>query len=498
MSKNYFLGIDEGTTGVTALLFDTAFQPVARGYCKTKQFYPKPSWMEHDPDNIFEAVKTATRAAMAEADAAPADILAIGIDHEGESVALWDKETGKPVYPAIVWQDRRTAARAEELNDTHGDLFREKTALTPDSYFSATKIEWILQNVPECAALQTDGQLVAGNMDAYILYRMTGGRAHKTDASTASRTMLFDIETGTWNAALCDIFGIDPAILPEVGDSARHFGTADPDAFLGITAPITALLNDQQAALLGQGCITPGTLKTTYGTGCFMLMNTGEVPVRSENGVLTTVAWQLNGRRTYALDGGIYVAGAATQWLRDGLGIISSAKESAPLALSIPDNGGVYFVPAFSGLAAPHWDPYAAGMLIGVTGGTTRAHIVRATEEAIAYQVADLVSAMEKDADMPITRMRCDGGAVHDRFLMQFQADMLQIPLEIPTCAEATALGSAFLAAVGAGYAKFEDAADLFTAKSSYTPAMDGNTRTELLADWHRAVERAKGWRRPE
>lgn len=493
MSK-YFLAIDQGTTGATAILFDRSFAPAARGYCEIKQFYPKAGWVEHDPTDIYHAVCTAVTEAMAIADAAPADILAIGIDHEGESVALWDTETGKPVYPAIIWQDKRTAARAEALNIQYGDLFREKTALTPDAYFSATKFEWILKNVPECEALHRQDRLRAGNMDAWLLYTITGGKAHKTDASTASRTMLYNIEAGDWDRELCAILDIDPKILPEIGDSARMLGISEPSAFLGIRAPITALLNDQQAALLGQGCIEKGMLKTTYGTGCFMLMNTGETPVRSKNGLITTVAWQFNGKRTYALDGGVYIAGAATQWLRDGLGIISSAKESAPMALSLPDNGGVYFVPAFSGLAAPHWDPYATGTIIGITGGTTRAHIVRATEEAIAYQVADLANAMEKDAQVPLTLLRCDGGAVQDRFLMQFQADILNLPLELPSCTEATALGTAFAAAMGAGYAKLEDARHLFSPKTRYMPEMSATKRQELLCGWHRALERAKGW----
>lgn len=495
MSK-YFLGIDQGTTGVTALLFDKSFSPVGRGYCEIAQYYPQSGWVEHDPENLWSAVKSATDSAMKEAGAVPEDILAIGIDHEGESVLLWDRETGVPVYPAIVWQDKRTAERAAELDATFGDLFRERTALTPDSYFSATKIEWILQNVPECRTLLSQKRLIAGNMDAWFLYKMTGGKAHKTDASTASRTMLYHIENGTWDKKLCEILGIDVDILPEIGDSARLFGTADPDAFLGICAPITAMLNDQQAALLGQGCIQKGMVKTTYGTGCFMLMNTGDTPIRSQNGLVTTVAWQIDGKRTFALDGGIYIAGAATQWLRDGLGIISSAKESASLALSVPNNGGLYFVPAFSGLAAPHWDPYARGMMIGLTGGITRAHIVRATEEAIAYQVTDLITAMEKDTDTPITLMRCDGGAVHDQFLMQFQADMLNVPLEIPVCAEATALGVAFAAAVYVGMADFRDAEALFAPNARYVPHMGAEERERLRADWQRAMERARDWQR--
>ncbi|MBR7111623.1 MAG: glycerol kinase [Clostridia bacterium] len=490
----YILGIDQGTTGVTVILFDPDFSPVARGYREITQLYPKAGWVEHDPVEIFDAVRAATAEAMAIANASPSDIIAIGIDHEGESVVLWDAETGKPVSPAIVWQDKRTAPRAEALQQEYGSLFREKTGLIPDSYFSATKIEWILHNVPECGELYSQGRLFAGNMDAWLLYGITGKKAHKTDASTASRTMLYNLKTGAWDKEICAIFGIDPAILPEIGDSAGCFGYADPDAFLGITAPVTALLNDQQAALLGQGCIVRGSVKATYGTGCFMLMNTGDAPILSESGLIPTVAWQFEGKRTFALDGGVYIAGAAIQWLRDGLGIIGSAKESAALAISVKDNGGVYFVPAFSGLSAPHRDPFATGLMIGITGGTTSAHVVRATEESIAYQVADLAAAMVKDTGIPLTLLRCDGGAVRDEFLMQFSADMLGIPLEIPSSAEATARGVAFAAAIGIGLASPKDAAELFKAKARYAPKITTAERDSMLREWHRALERAKGW----
>ena len=484
----YFLGIDQGTTGVTAMLFDKNFSPVSRGYREIAQFYPQNGWVEKNPEDIWEAVKASVSDALASVGASPDDVIAIGIDHEGESVALWDKSSGSPVYPAIVWQDKRTSARAEELEGKYGDLFRERTALSPDSYFSATKIEWILKNVSESRGC------IAGNMDAWILYKMTGGRAHKTDASTASRTMLYNIKTGEWDAELCEILGIDIGILPEIGDSAREYGISDPDAFLGICAPITAMICDQQAALLGQGCIRKGMLKTTFGTGCFILMNTGDAPVYSAHGLVTTVAWQMEGKRTFALDGGIYDAGTAIQWLRDGLGIIESASECSSLASSVSDNGGVYFVPAFSGLGAPHHDPYARGTMIGLTRGTTRAHIVRAADEAMAYQVADLVKCMENDTDTPITLMRCDGGAVRDKFLMQFQSDMLNIPIEIPDCTEATARGAAFAAAVGVGMAKIEDAESLFEVKTRYTPAMTVDERERLQKNWSRAVERAKNW----
>ncbi|MBO5702095.1 MAG: glycerol kinase GlpK [Clostridia bacterium] len=491
MSK-YFLGIDQGTTGVTALLCDKEFAPVSRGYCEIAQYYPESGWVEHDHEDIWQAVKSATAEAMKKASALPDDIIAIGIDHEGESILLWDSPSGRAVYPSIVWQDKRTSARAEELEAEYGELFRQKTALSPDSYFSATKIEWVLKNILECRDLLAEKRLLAGNNDAWILYKMTRGRAHKTDASTASRTMLYNIEKGEWDSELCEILGIDPSVLPEIGDSARIFGVSDPEEFLGISAPISAMLNDQQAALLGQGCVRKGMLKTTYGTGCFILINTGERPVYSDSGLITTVAWQIGGKRTFALDGGVYIAGAAIQWLRDGLGIIESPKDCEAICKSVPNNGGVYFVPAFSGLAAPHRAPDARGMITGLTRGTTRAHIVRAAEEAIAYQVTDLTEAVEKDTEFPITLMRCDGGAVRDGFLMQFQSDILNIPLEIPTCTEATARGAAFAAAVGVGMADISDAEKLFEAEKRYTPTMASDERLRLLNDWHRAVDRVK------
>lgn len=492
----YYLGLDQGTTGVTALLFDTAFRPIARGYREIDQYYPSLGMVEHDPKNIWQSAKDAVAEAMGVAKATPSDIIAVGIDHEGESVVLWDAQTGEPVYPAIVWQDRRTAARAEQLDAEYGALFCERTYLTPDSYFSATKIEWILKNVPKAGQLYKQNRLLAGNMDAWITWNMTGRRAHVTDASTASRTLLYDITKGAWDEEICGLLGIDTKILPTVGDSTRVVDNTDPEAFLGINAPVAALLNDQQAALLGQGCVEQGMLKTTYGTGCFMLLNTGAEPIRSKNGLLTTVAWQMGGKRSYALDGGIYIAGAATQWLRDGIGIIESAKQSGAMALSVKDNGGVYFVPAFSGLAAPHWDAYASGMMIGINGGTTRAHIVRATSESIAYQVADLAEAMQKDAGMNISGMRCDGGAAGDKFLMQFQADMLGMALDVPSFTDSTALGSALAAAITLGHIDMTYVRDLVREGKIYEPTMSADERAELLYNWHRAVERAKGWNR--
>lgn len=490
----FYLGIDQGTTGVTALLFDKGFSPVARGYHKITQFYPAPNHVEHDPEQILAAVISATDEAMKKANATPEEIIAVGIDHEGESAMMWERESGKPIYPSIVWQDRRTVARAEELKAAHGTLFCEKTGLVPDAYFSATKLEWLMKNIPQASTLAAKGTLMAGNNDAFLLYRLSGKRAFATDASTASRTMLYNLKEGTWDDELLAICGIPRTVMPPIKDSMGYFGETDPDVFLGIKAPITALLNDQQSALLGQGCIEKGDLKTTYGTGCFMLMNTGASPVFSKEGLITTVAWQHKGKRTFALDGGVYIAGAAIEWLRDGLGLITSSAETDRLAESLADNGGVYFVPAFSGLGAPYRDPTATGTIVGICAATTKAHIARATLESIAYQVTDLASVMSRDAATPILSMKADGGITKSRILMDFQADMLGIPLRVPTFAEATARGAALAAAIGAEQADFGAARAFNDTYVTYTPKMADSARNALLATWHRATERAMHW----
>ncbi len=490
----FYLGIDQGTTGVTALLFDKDFAPVARGYKKITQFYPAPNLVEHDPEQILAAVLAATKEAMEGANATPDEILAVGIDHEGESAMMWESESGKPIYPSIVWQDRRTLTRAEELKAAHGALFREKTGLVPDAYFSATKLEWLMKNVPTAKVLASKGVLMAGNNDAFLLYRLTGKRAFATDASTASRTMLYNLKDGTWDEELLAICGIPRTVMPPIKDSMGYFAETDPDVFLGIKAPITALLNDQQAALLGQGCVSKGDLKTTYGTGCFMLMNTGDEPIFSQSGLVTTVAWQYRGKRTFALDGGVYIAGAAIEWLKNGLGLITSSAETDRLAESIADNGGVYFVPAFSGLGAPYRDPTATGTIIGISSATTKAHLARATLEAIAYQVTDLVDAMSRDAGVEIPLIKADGGITKSSFLMGLQADLLGIPLQVPTFAEATARGAALAAAIGAGYADLNTVPARNDTYKTYSPNMREEEREALLAEWHRATERAMHW----
>lgn len=495
MKKKYYVGIDQGTTGVTALLFDRQWHQAACGYCEEKQLYPQAGWVEHDPFDVWRAVVRAMKLAMEQVDAKPEEIICIGLDHEGESVVIWDTCTGKPIYPAIVWQDRRTARYCDTLREPYGKMIGEKTCLPIDSYFSATKIQWILDHVPNSREQMAQGNLLAGNMDAWILWNMTGGAVHKTDTSTASRTMLYNVHTKSWDKKLLDIFQIDEGMLPEICDSCHVFGNTDPGAFLGITAPVSGVLVDQQAALLGQACIRPGRIKTTYGTGCFMLMNTGEKIVHSPNGLLTTVAWSDTNNMTYALDGGIYIAGAATQWLRDGLQIIASASETEGMARRIDDTHGLFFVPAFSGLAAPYWDSYARGMMIGITGNTSREDIVRATLESTAYQVRDVLEVMEKDSGTAITVMRCDGGASKNNFLMQFQADILGIPVEVPQITETTALGAAFMAALGIGeFSSLQDIAHTWKLDRRYEPRMKDDEQKWRMNQWHRAVERARNW----
>lgn len=493
--ERYFLGIDQGTTGVTAVLFDRNWHQVARGYREIKQYYPQNGWVEHDANDIWNAVCSAVEQALHSASVLPEQILCIGLDHEGESMMLWDKQSGKPLGHTIVWQDRRTTETAIEVNAKDGEMIRKRTGLSVDSYFSALKLKWLLEHTPECDALLASNRLLAGTMDTWILWKMTSGRVHATDVSTASRTMLMNLTSEVWDNEVLSALKIPEQILPVICDSNTVHGNADPASFCGISSIISGVLTDQQAALFGQSCTAPGSVKTTYGTGCFMLMNTGDHPVYSQNGLVTTVAWRLNGKTTYALDGGIYIAGAATQWLRDGLQIINSAEETEAMAHRVPDNGGVYFVPAFTGLAAPHWDSYARGTILGITGATTREHIARAALESTAYQVYDLLRLMEADFGASITTMRCDGGAAQNRFLMQFQADITGIPLSVPVIIDRTALGSARMAAIGAGFCKAdEDFSQFDQPDTCYVPRMNITDRDTLLRMWHRAVDRSKQW----
>lgn len=491
----YYLGIDQGTTGTMAILFDKNWQEVARGYQELPLLYPRIGWVEHDPQAVWESVLSAVQQALQSVGTSASSILCAGLDHEGESVVIWDRETGEPIYNAIVWQDKRTAHSADEIADKYNDLVRAKSGLMIDAYFSATKYKWILDNVPEARQKMREGRLFAGTLDTWILWKMSGGKAHVTDASTASRTLLYNLETCQWDDELISIFELDKQILPEIHDSADLFCYTDPDCFFGASIPVSAVLVDQQAALVGQGCIDSGSIKVTYGTGCWMQMNTGSSPVLSEYGLLPTVAWRLAGETRFALDGGVYITGGATKWLKEGLGIIASPAETDKIAQSVETNGGIYFVPAFTGLAAPHWDSYASGMMIGINGGTKKEHLVRAALESTAYQVKDVMDVMIRDSSVPIMSIRCNGGPTANHFLMQFQSDILGIPLEIPKVSNATALGSAFMGALGIGhFDSISNISEIWTLNRRYEPQMSSDHRNSLMYHWHRAVERAKYW----
>lgn len=491
----YYLGIDQGTTGTMAILFDKNWNEVSRGYQETPLLYPQIGWVEHDPEAVWESVLSAVRQALQAVGASASDLICIGLNHEGESVVVWDRNSGIPVYNAIVWQDKRTARTADEIADCYNDIVRAKSGLMIDAYFSATKYKWILDHVPEARQKVEQGSLLAGTLDTWILWKMSGGKAHMTDASTASRTLLYNLETNEWDDELISIFDLDRSILPEIHDSAEIYCYTDPESFLDSAVPVSAVLVDQQAALVGQGCIDSGSIKITYGTGCWMQMNTGTSPVLSEYGLLPTVAWRLAGKTCFALDGGVYITGGATKWLKDGLGIISSPGETDLIARKAENNGGVYFVPAFTGLAAPHWDSYASGMMIGINGGTKKEHIVRAALESTAYQVRDVMDVMMRDASVPITEIRCSGGPTANQFLMQFQADILGIPLDIPKVSNATALGSAFMGALGIGhFDSIRNISEIWKLERRYEPQMGADQRNSLLYHWHRAVERAKYW----
>ncbi len=497
--NKYYMGIDQGTTGTTVLILDDEWKPVGKGYKELTQIYPKPGWVEHDAmeiwQSVMDAVKEATTAAQIDVESMD-DIVCIGLDNQGETIVLWDNVTGLPVYNAIVWQDKRTAKKADEIAEKHLDLIRQKTGLLVDAYFSATKIRWIMDNIPGVKDKIARGRINAGTIDSWMIWKMTHGRIFVTDQSTASRTMLFNIHTKDWDDEILDIFDIPRSILPEIHDSAECYGNTDPLDFFGARIPISGSIVDQQAALFGQACLEPGMIKTTYGTGCFMLMNTGNNPIYSDNGLLTTVGWGIDGgKMTFALDGGIYIAGAAVQWLRDRLKIIEHARDTEVMARSVPNTGGVFFVPAFSGLAAPFWDQYARGTMVGITGGTEQAHIVRATLESVAYQVKDNLDVMVNDSGINVEVMRVDGGMTANDFLMQFQADILGVPVDVPEINDTTALGAAYLAAYGIGeFKSLDEIKSKWKLRKRFIPQMKEETRIELLEQWHRAVERARNW----
>ncbi len=486
------LAIDSGTTGCTCIVFDERAEPVGRAYRELGQHFPAPGWVEHDAEEIWELTRAVAGAALADAGVRPGELAAVGIACQRETVCVWDPATGLPLHRAIVWQDRRTAERCAELRAAGmEELVRARTGLVLDPYFSATKIEWLLGHVEGLRERALAGRAVFGTVDSWLLFKLTG--LHLTDASNASRTMLFDIASGRWDPELLELFGVPERSLPEVRPSAGPFGVTLPEALHGHAAPVAGVAGDQQAALFGQACVDPGMGKNTYGTGSFVLLNAGFAAPSPAPGLLSTVAWGVGDSRTYALEASIFVTGAAVQWLRDGLGLIADAAESEALAASLASNEEVYFVPALTGLGSPHWDPLARGTIVGLTRGSTRAHLARAALEAIGYQTVDAVRAMEAGAGVELRELRADGGATANGWLMQFQADILGVPVLVPEVAETTALGAALLAGVGSGLWTFTNVRDGWRLRARYEPAMSESERACLLAGWHGALGRARG-----
>ncbi|WP_130871068.1 glycerol kinase GlpK [Intestinimonas massiliensis (ex Afouda et al. 2020)] len=490
---SYLLALDQGTTSSRAILFDREQNIVSVSQKEFTQFYPKEGWVEHDPMEIWSSQYGVMMEVIAQSGVAAGDIAAIGITNQRETTILWDRETGRPIYNAIVWQCRRTADRVDKLrSDGLEDHIRQTTGLIPDAYFSATKIAWILDHVAGAREKARRGEILFGTVDSWLLWKLTGGAVHATDVTNASRTMLYDIRKLDWDDTLLKALDIPRAMLPKVCSSSEIYGYTD---IQGVQIPIAGIAGDQQAALFGQTCFDPGDAKNTYGTGCFLLMNTGETPCFSSNGLLTTIAVGLNGKVQYALEGSVFVGGAVIQWLRDELRFFTESRDAEYYAQKVPDNGGVYLVPAFTGLGAPYWDMYARGVLVGLTRGTRREHITRAAQESIAYQVADLVHAMEGDTGLPLRALRADGGASRDGFLMQFQADILDRQVLRPAIRETTALGAACLAGLAVGV--WRDSGELKALRrpdTGFSPAMEKPRRAELLRQWHRAVERCRGW----
>lgn len=492
----YILALDQGTTSSRALVFDERGQVCAVGQEEFPQLYPRPGWVEHDPNAIWTSQINAVRAALTDGGIAVDQIAAIGITNQRETTLIWDRATGEPIYNAIVWQCRRTADRCEQLKLEGFDaIIARKTGLVTDAYFSGTKVAWLLDNVPGARARAERGELAFGTVDTYLIWRLTGGRVHATDVSNASRTLLFNIHTLTWDDEILARLRIPASLLPEVRPSSAIYGETDADLF-GRALPIAGVAGDQQAATFGQVCTAPGMIKNTYGTGCFMLMNTGDSAVESRSSLLTTIGWQLGaGPVQYALEGSVFIAGAVVQWLRDGLGILSSAAEAEALATSVSDSEGVYFVPAFVGLGAPYWDAYARGTITGLTRGTTRAHLVRAALEGVAFSSRDVMEAMRSDSGIDLQTLRVDGGMARNDFLMQFQADILGIPVQRPAVTETTALGAAYLAGLAIAFWPSLDAlAGQWQVERTFEPAMSADERESRYARWKEAVRRAQKW----
>ncbi len=494
----YVLALDQGTTSSRAILFDVAGNAVASQAHEFKQHYPQPGWVEHDPIEIWDSQLRAARGALARAQVRADEVVALGITNQRETTVVWERATGRPIYPAIVWQSRQTLELCDDLKRRGLEpVVRERTGLVVDAYFSATKLAWILSRVDGAREAARRGELAFGTIDTWLIHKLTGGKVHATDYSNASRTMLYDIGRLRWDAELCEALDIPMQVLPEVRDSSGAFGTTEPE-LLGAALPIGGVAGDQQAALFGQTCFEEGSTKNTYGTGCFMLMNTGANLRRSASGLISTIAWGIGGKVEYALEGAVFVAGAAVQWLRDELGILHSAAESEALARSVPDTGGVYVVPAFTGLGAPYWDPLARGTIVGLTRGTNRAHLVRATLEAIAFESTDLLRCFERDTGVRTHQLQVDGGATANDFLMQFQADVMGAPVRRPKVLETTALGAAYLAGLSSGFWKDRrQIAKNWQEDRTFEPAISEAKREELYSGWLRAVERSRDWARP-
>jgi glycerol kinase len=494
MPSSYIVALDQGTTSSRTIIFNAEGTIVGLAQKEFKQHYPTPGWVEHDAHEIWETQLATLIEAIAKARIKPDQVAAIGITNQRETTVVWDRHTGEPIAPAIVWQDRRTAAYCDELRAAgKAELLQEKTGLILDAYFSATKLKWILDNTKGAREKASRGELAFGTIDCWLIWKLTNGKVHATDVTNASRTLLFNIHTLTWDAELLALFDIPTNILPAVKASSGNFGNCT--IIPGATIPIAGVAGDQQAALFGQLCLDPGMVKNTYGTGCFMLMNTGTKAIRSHHQMLTTIAWQLDGVTEYALEGSVFIGGAVVQWLRDQLKVIHSSPDIEKLASTVPDSDGVYIVPAFAGLGAPHWNPYARGSIFGLTRGSNQAHIARASLDSIAYQSADLLNAMEADAGIPIRELRVDGGATVNDLLMQFQSDLLNSKVVRPVITETTALGAAYLAGLAVGYWKNKEALrELWKADQVFTPCIEEPKRKELIKGWQRAIRAAIAW----
>lgn len=494
--QKYILSLDQGTTSSRAILFDRNGKIIKTAQKEFTQIYPRAGWVEHDPMEIWGTQSGVAREVLESVGIKPSEIAAIGITNQRETTIVWDKRTGKPIYNAIVWQCRRTADICERLIDEgHEEMIREATGLVIDAYFSGTKLKWILDNVPDARQEAENGNLLFGNVDTWLIWNLTRGEVHATDYSNASRTLLYNIDTLTWDSRILSLLDIPEKMLPKVCPTSSVFGHTDVQTFGGARIPIASAVGDQQAALFGQTCFLPGSAKNTYGTGCFLLMNTGEKRVPSKNGLITTIAWGIDGKVNYALEGSIFIAGAAIQWLRDEMQLISSASESEYYANKVEDTNGAYFVPAFAGLGAPYWDMYARGALVGLTRGVNKNHVIRATLESLAYQTRDVLEAMEEDSGLALRRLKVDGGATANNFLLQFQADILGTSVVRPEITETTALGAAYLAGLAVGFWKDLDTIKTqFGTEREFFPSFEIERKDTLYRGWKRAVEKARNW----